>query len=114
MILPCPPRACSGRGTDPRSGAVEGPLPRCARTRPSTTSCVGGPPPPDKLAEEFFAHATRLSGQAGLLFGWRPDDFWNATPAELAALADAASGDGSGVPATPIDLPALMERFPDE
>lgn len=61
----------------------------------------------------MFADAVAvLAGQAGLLFGWTPDVFWAATPAELDALVRAASG-GADL-AAPIDLNALMERFPDE
>jgi hypothetical protein len=34
-----------------------------------------------------FADAAReLAGQTALLLGWRPPDFWAATPAELAAI----------------------------
>lgn len=48
------------------------------------------------------------------MLGWRPDEFWAATPAELAAIvqgfADEAPG---GVPAARSDLSALMEQFPD-
>ena len=33
-----------------------------------------------------------MAGQAGVLFGWGPDRFWGATPAELAALV-AAEGE---------------------
>jgi len=61
------------------------------------------------LGDAFVANATRLAGHAGLLFGWPPDTFWAATPAELAALVGAAAGE---VPA-PVDLAALMEAFPD-
>jgi len=53
-----------------------------------------------------------LSGLAGLLFGWMPDTFWNATPAELAALADAVRGDG-GEAGDGMLLARLMEEFPD-
>ena len=53
-----------------------------------------------------------LAGHAGLLFGWMPDTFWRATPAELGALVRAAGGDAES--AAPVDLTALMERFPDE
>ncbi len=34
----------------------------------------------------FAETAIQLAGQSALLLGWRPDDFWNATPAELAAI----------------------------
>ena len=34
-----------------------------------------------------FADSTRqLAGQTALLLGWRPREFWTATPAELAAI----------------------------
>jgi uncharacterized phage protein (TIGR02216 family) len=58
---------------------------------------------------DFTANATRLAGLAGLLFGWTPDTFWAATPAELAGLIDSAAGDR----AAPVDLAAMMEMFPD-
>lgn len=58
----------------------------------------------------FAGAAALLAGQAGLLFGWSPDAFWRATPAELAVLAGAMRG---GEAAAPVDLAALMERFPD-
>ena len=42
-----------------------------------------------------FAHgAARLAGLAGLVLGWRPDEFWAATPAELGAVVAAMAGDG--------------------
>ena len=44
-----------------------------------------------------------------MLFGWSPDTFWNATPAELAALVGAAAGNQPA----PVDLAGLMEMFPD-
>ncbi|MGQ0588574.1 MAG: phage tail assembly chaperone [Sphingosinicella sp.] len=59
----------------------------------------------------FSDGAARLAGLAGLLLGWRPDEFWAATPAELAAVLGAtAPGE---VPASPADLARLMEMFPD-
>ena len=63
----------------------------------------------------FAEAARRLAGQAGLLLGWRPDEFWRATPDELetafGALAQAVSGEG-----TPPDaqmLVRLKEMHPD-
>lgn len=32
----------------------------------------------------FAEAARRLAGRAGLLLGWRPDEFWRVTPEELA------------------------------
>jgi hypothetical protein len=42
------------------------------------------------VSELFAAGAARLAGQVPRLLGWRPDDFWNATPAELAAILTSA------------------------
>ncbi len=60
---------------------------------------------------EFAAAAARLAGLAGALLGWRPDEFWRATPAELAAVLHALGGEGAA--AGPVDLDALMRMFPD-
>lgn len=41
------------------------------------------------MNECFGASARRWNRLAARLLGWRPDDFWSATPAELVmALAD--------------------------
>ncbi|MBS0479053.1 MAG: phage tail assembly chaperone [Proteobacteria bacterium] len=61
------------------------------------------------MGGNFADSASHLAGLAGLLFGWSPGAFWAATPAELAALVDAARGDDPA----PVDLAALMEMFPD-
>jgi uncharacterized phage protein (TIGR02216 family) len=50
---------------------------------------------------------------AGALLGWRPDEFWRATPAELAAVLAALAGGGNPVPVTGNELARLKERFPD-
>jgi len=57
--------------------------------------------------------AIRLAGIMARVAGWRPDEFWAATPADVRAVladwveADAeASLDGTA-------LAAMMERFPD-
>jgi Phage tail assembly chaperone protein, TAC len=60
----------------------------------------------------FSANATRLSGMVCAVLGWRPDDFWASTPAELASVLEAlspateASGDANL-------LTRLKELFPD-
>ncbi len=36
--------------------------------------------------DHFAASAARLAGLATRAFGWTPDAFWHATPAELAAI----------------------------
>src|SRR5436189_250567 len=42
--------------------------------------------------EGFVSAAAKLAGLAGALLGWRPDEFWNATPAELATVIAALAG----------------------
>jgi uncharacterized phage protein (TIGR02216 family) len=59
----------------------------------------------------FAASASQLAGQTALLLGWRPDDFWNATPAELAAILAAVSPTGDA--ADGATLLQMMELFPD-
>lgn len=38
------------------------------------------------MSDTFAAAARTLAGQTALLLGWRPPEFWAATPAELAAI----------------------------
>jgi hypothetical protein len=61
----------------------------------------------------FSEAAARLAGVAGALLGWRPEEFWRATPAELACVLRALAGPeaqaiGAG------DLARLREMFPDQ
>ncbi len=64
------------------------------------------------MSARFAEAAARLAGAAAALAGWRPDDFWRATPAELAAVMRALAGDGDGAVGS-IDLRRLQEMFPD-
>jgi hypothetical protein len=57
----------------------------------------------------FAAGACRLAGIAARLLGWRPDDFWNATPAELAAVFS-ATDEPRAAPLTRGELTALLEQ----
>jgi hypothetical protein len=59
----------------------------------------------------FVAAASKLAGQTAFLLGWRADDFWNATPAELACILAVASTDGDAADAQM--LSNLMALFPD-
>lgn len=62
--------------------------------------------------DEFAPGAARLAGLAGVLIGWRPQDFWSATPAELGAVIAAMRGEGeAGVDAEA--LARLKELYPD-
>lgn len=62
----------------------------------------------------FSEGAARLAGVAGALLGWRPDEFWRATPAELAAIFMVMATEGEAVgPPDAAALAQLMEQFPD-
>lgn len=64
------------------------------------------------MSEPRFAPgAVRLAGLAARLLGWRPGEFWAATPAELACvLAPTTSG---SEPLSRTDLNHMMEREND-
>jgi uncharacterized phage protein (TIGR02216 family) len=61
----------------------------------------------------FSEAAARLAGLAGALLGWRPEEFWRATPAELAAVLAALAGETGTAPLSRTELAQLKERFPD-
>ena len=62
----------------------------------------------------FAQEAARLSGVTAWLLGWRPAEFWRATPGELLAILEAASGPVAGdAPPDGATIARLMERFPD-
>ncbi len=63
-------------------------------------------------AERFADSAARLAGAVPRVLGWRPDEFWSATPAELAAIL-AATDEPSSEPLGRAELTALMERDRD-
>ena len=61
----------------------------------------------------FADMARRLAHLAAVAMGWRPGEFWAATPAELVtALGLDAPADDR--PADTAMLKGLMERYPDE
>lgn len=56
----------------------------------------------------FAASAARLAGLAARALGWRPQEFWAATPAELAL---SLGGEGrADAPPTRAELFELIER----
>lgn len=57
----------------------------------------------------FADSARRLAGLVPRALGWRPGEFWDATPAELAAIL-APTDELGGDPLSRIELTALMER----
>lgn len=61
------------------------------------------------MSRTFAATAARLAGLVPRLLGWRPDDFWNATPTELAAIF-ATDEQPGGHPLTRGELTALLEQ----
>ena len=66
-------------------------------------------PSPSKLGED-------LAGLACASLGWSPDQFWEATPAEVAGVVRALAGMRVGEAAAPVDgglLARLREAFPD-
>ncbi len=67
------------------------------------------PSPPEDGEGAFGARATMLCGLAARVLGWRPGEFWAATPAELAAIFR----DENVEPVAGEELAALMARFPD-
>jgi uncharacterized phage protein (TIGR02216 family) len=60
----------------------------------------------------FRDSARRLAGIAGAVLGWRPDEFWAATPDELAAVIEALSG-GRAEGVGRGELERLERMFPD-
>lgn len=56
--------------------------------------------------------AAHLAGLSAALLGWRPDEFWNATPAELATIIAAFSPE-QGDAADGALIARLKEQFPD-
>ena len=60
---------------------------------------------------KFGENAERLWGLAAAVLGWRPDEFWNATPAELASALRTPSQLTEGPDTATID--ELRHRFPD-
>lgn len=62
----------------------------------------------------FAQSAARLGGLAGVLLGWRPHEFWAATPEELASVLSALAGEGaSAAPPDAATMAVLKEMFPD-
>lgn len=58
----------------------------------------------------FAEAAARWSGQCALMFGWRPDEFWAATPAEVGAIVDAMQGPQASATMSRGDLSRLIAQ----
>jgi len=92
-------------------GAGRGPSPVIA-SAPS-----GDGLPPAREYGPFAVSACQLSGTVSAVLGWTPEQFWQATPAELAAIFVAFTGSDSGpgglAPLGTQQLETLKEAFPD-
>jgi len=64
------------------------------------------------VSDRFAAEAARLAGLAARALGWRPGEFWAATPAELLlSLPDPAQPPSR--PPSRAEIATMMERDPD-
>ena len=63
------------------------------------------------MSERFGEKASELSSAASLLLGWRPGEFWNSTPIELANAISVGTLTEAPDAAT---IEELRRRFPDE
>ena len=61
----------------------------------------------------FGPGAVVLAGLMARMAGWRPDEFWAATPADVRAVLTAWVGEEAEAPFDGAALAAMMERFPD-
>jgi Phage tail assembly chaperone protein, TAC len=64
------------------------------------------------VTRDFGEAAVRLSGAAAMLLGWRPAEFWEATPTELAAALQPLTPEAEAP--DPLVMDALRRQFPDE
>lgn len=60
----------------------------------------------------FGDSAVQLGCAASTVLGWRPDEFWNATPAELALALQFPTGVAE--PPDPATIEELRRRYPDK
>lgn len=65
------------------------------------------------MDERFGPAALALAGVTARVLGWRPDDFWAATPADVAAVLAAWRGEEGTGGVDRAGLAAMMEQFPD-
>jgi uncharacterized phage protein (TIGR02216 family) len=68
---------------------------------------------PAKKPATFSANAQQLFGQTMLLLGWRPSEFWAATPQELSCIL-AAMAPRDEAPIDSQSIRQLMAQFPDK
>jgi uncharacterized phage protein (TIGR02216 family) len=56
--------------------------------------------------------AVELAGLASMVLGWRPAEFWESTPAELACALGQARQDSEQIDRSAVER--LRAQFPDE
>lgn len=64
------------------------------------------------MTPKFGDAACRLAAVAATMLGWRPDEFWESTPAELATALGMDATDAPGPDRA--TFTRLMQQFPDE
>tara|TARA_R110000787_G_scaffold111730_1_gene220649 strand:+ start:23425 stop:23706 length:282 start_codon:yes stop_codon:yes gene_type:complete len=67
-------------------------------------------PRPSPGHNDFSSSTHKLSGAVSAVLGWTPDQFWKATPAELATIFAALA---DSVPLGTEQFEKLKEDFPD-
>ena len=61
------------------------------------------------MSERFTAAAASLAGLAAQALGWRPQEFWSATPAEL-ALSLGPPADPTTAPPSRAEIARLIAK----
>lgn len=59
---------------------------------------------------DFGEAAARCCSLAAQILGWRPSEFWSATPAELAMALRTPADLDAATPPTPDTIARMMER----
>lgn len=65
------------------------------------------------MPNDFRTSAAHLAGLISATIGWTPDQYWNATPAELAAILNALSAAGSAHQSTEPLNKTQLEKLKD-
>ena len=76
---------------------------------PSPSHAFGAGPSLSQGERGFGENASRLCGISCRLLGWKPGEFWDATPAEVTAMLV----DESAAPPDAGTIQALRRKFPD-
>jgi len=66
------------------------------------------------MSDNFGGAAARWCALAARLLGWRPAEFWNATPAELAMALAAPEDSPTPPPPSREAIARMMERDADD